>query len=74
MEGRWGRRISGFITRGSAITQFVLQLETREGNFITSSHRASNEDLEEFPELYGITLDKMVESIEEALERSKNMP
>jgi hypothetical protein len=74
MEGRWGRRIFGTVRRGVSITQFTLVLETREGNLITSTFRASNEDLEQWPLEYNIILDKMVEQIDQELNLTEGEP
>jgi hypothetical protein len=74
MEGRGGRRIFGTVRRGVSITQFTLVLETREGNLITSTFRASNEDLEQWPLEYNIILDKMVEQIDQELNLTEGEP
>jgi hypothetical protein len=71
MEGRWGRRVFGTVQRGVAVTTFHLQLETREGQQITSTFRASNEDLEQWPLEYNIILNKMVEQIDQRINHTK---
>jgi hypothetical protein len=71
MDGRWGRRIFGTVHKDDSITRFHLILETQEGDFITSTIRVGNEDLEQFPDTYGFVLNKMTESIESALNHTK---
>lgn len=71
MEGRWGRRIFGTVQRGKRITTFRLVLETRERKQITSTFRASNEDLEQWSDHYGQILNKMVEQIDQRLNHTQ---
>lgn len=66
MEGTWGRRIFGTVHKGASTTRFHLVMETREKEIITQINYASNDDLEQFPELYGLTLDLMVQAIDNA--------
>lgn len=67
MEGSWGRRIFGTVKKGDQVTEFHLEMRTRDGQFITSTFRASNEDLEQWPGEYGLILNKMVESIDQMI-------
>lgn len=46
-------------------------METREGNFITSTFRAPNEDLEHWPSEYGRVLDTMVKQIDQRINHTK---
>lgn len=46
-------------------------METREGNYITSTFRASNEDLEHWPGEYSYILNKMVEQIDQRINHTK---
>jgi hypothetical protein len=71
MEGRWGRRIYGSVTREEDRTKFHLEMDTREGEHITSTYYVLEDELAAYPWLYGQTLDSMVAEME-ALSRAFN--
>lgn len=64
MEGTWGRRIYGSVTRDEERTKFFLEMEMREGTKITSTYFVLDEELGAYPWLYKQTLDTMVAEVE----------
>lgn len=64
MKGTWGRRIYGFVKKEDDRTRFHLEMDTREGEHISSTYFILEEELDAYPWLYGQTLDTMVAEIE----------
>lgn len=64
MEGTWGKRVFGSVTKDEMFTTFYLQVETRYGQKICSRIMIPNLDLEHHPDIYAYTLDRMVFQID----------
>jgi hypothetical protein len=71
MEGTWGRRIYGTVKRGDVFTTFYLEMATHSNNVIICRIIVPNEDLVDFPGLYGETLNRMVEKLDRAFNSTK---
>lgn len=64
MEGTWGKRIYGSVTKEEDRTRFHLEMDTREDEHITSTYYILKDELEAYPWLYGQTLNTMVAEVE----------
>lgn len=71
MEGTWGRRIFGTVTKDGERVRFHLEMDLREGQHVTSTYFILEEELGAYPWLYKQTLDTMVAEIE-SLSRAFN--
>ena len=67
MEGTWGRRVSGSVSRGKRYTKFYVGVRMDNGCVVYQYIVVPNEELEQDPELYGFTLDKIVKNLDERL-------
>lgn len=68
MEGRWGRRVYGSVKRGAKYTRFRLEFTLTNDCVYDIVMHQSNDTLDQYPNLYGWTLDNMLEQLTSRVE------
>jgi hypothetical protein len=68
MEGRWGRRVYGKVVRQSTYTRFRLEFVLRNEVTIHETHILPNDQVDQYPKLYGWTLDMLFERLKTRVE------
>lgn len=67
MEGTWGRRVFGTVSRTPRNTRFRLEVRLDNGCVIFQVIHVPNNELEAFPGLYGFTLDQITAKLDERI-------
>lgn len=67
MEGTWGRRVYGTVTKTPRTTRFRLEVTMDNGCTIFETKILSNEELDRFPRAYGLTLDYLTAKLDARL-------
>lgn len=68
MEGTWGRRVYGSVKRGAKYTRFRLEFVLTNDCIFDIVMVQSNDTLDQYPRLYGWTLDEMTEKLAQRVE------
>lgn len=68
MEGRWGRRVYGKVQRQTTYTRFRLEIIIHNGLTMYETEHVSNDVIDQYPKLYGWTLDNMMEKLKTRVE------
>lgn len=68
MKGTWGKRVFGWVRRGQKYTRFYISVDLDSGLTVYRTKVVENDQLDRANfNLYGYTLDKMVEEIDKNL-------
>lgn len=67
MQGTWGRRVWGKVVKGPTRTRFRLEVRLQNDCVFFETIIVGNEELERYPNLYGWTLDRMTDKLEERI-------
>lgn len=65
MKDTWGRRVWGEVRKGPTHTRFRLEIKLQNECIFYQVIRIPNNELELYPKLYGFTLDRMTEKLDE---------
>jgi len=68
MEGRWGRRVYGKVQRQNRYTRFRLEITLKNDCVFHETTHVANDQLDQYPKLYGWTLDNMTEKLKERVD------
>lgn len=68
MKGTWGRRVYGSVKKGTKYTRFRLEMTLTNDCTFFETHLQSNESLEQYPALYGWTLDLLTDRLNKRVE------
>lgn len=67
MEGTWGRRVYGTVSKTPRCTRFRLEVTMENGCTIFETKIVSNLELDRFPRAYGLILDDLTSKLEKRL-------